>query len=263
VKIMQDGVLENYTAQLLDPYLDAAGATTDNRGIPFVDPVALRDHVTELDREGFQVHVHAIGDGAVRSALDAFEAARTANGADHFAGQRHHIAHIQVIHPDDVPRFGRLGVTANMQALWAAYEPQMTELTIPFLGEERAGWQYPFGDLARGGATLAMGSDWPVSTADPLEAIHVAVNRRLSDAEAGSDVDERPFLPEQALDVTVALTAYTAGSAWVNHLDETTGTIEVGKSADLAVLDRDVRHTPEAVADASVLATFVDGVQVF
>ncbi len=263
VKIMQDGVAENFTAHMLDPYLDAGAAATTNHGIAFVDPAALAEHVTALDREGFQVHVHAIGDAAVRETLDAFEAARTANGAASFATRRHHIAHLQLIHPDDVPRFGALGVAANMQALWAAYEPQMTELTIPFLGEERSGWQYPFGDLARSGATLAMGSDWPVSTPDPLEAIHVAVNRVLSDGEGGPDVDRRPFLPEQALDVTTALTAYTAGSAWVNHLDDTTGTIEVGKAADLAVLDRDVRLTPEAVAEARVVATYVDGNHVF
>ena len=108
-----------------------------------------------------------------------------------------------------------------------------------------------------------MGSDWPVSTPDPLEAIHVAVNRRLSYAEGGADADQPPFLPEQALDVTAALTAYTAGSAWVNHLDDTTGTIEVGKCADLAVLDRDIRHTPDAIADATVVATYVDGKEVF
>lgn len=259
VKIMQDGVVENFSAHMVEPYLDTSGAPTANRGLPFVDPVALRDHVTALDREGFQVHVHAIGDAAVRGALDAFDAARTANGAERSATNRHHIAHVQVIHPDDLSRFAELGVAANIQALWAAYEPQMSELTIPFLGAERASWQYPFADLARSGAPLAMGSDWPVSSPDPLEAIHVAVNRVLSHAEGE---DRRPFLPEQALDVTVALTAYTEGSARVNHLDDT-GTIEAGRCADLAVLDRDIRRTPEAVADARVLATYVDGRQVF
>jgi predicted amidohydrolase YtcJ len=263
VKIMQDGVAENFTAQMLTPYCDGHGGHTDNAGIPMVDPEALRTHVSELDRLGFQVHVHAIGDGAVRSALDAFEAAAKSNGPEHTAGNRHHIAHVQVIHPEDVRRFANLGVTANMQALWAAYEPQMTDLTIPFLGDERATWQYPFGDLHRAGAHLAMGSDWPVSTPDPLEAIHVAVNRVLSDSEGGADRDRRPFLPEQALDVTTALTAYTAGSAWVNHLEESTGTIEVGKVADLAVIDRDVRATPEAIADGTVVATYVDGREVY
>ncbi|MEP6665530.1 MAG: amidohydrolase [Nocardioidaceae bacterium] len=257
VKIMQDGVVENFTAGLIEPYLDGSGEETGNRGLSFVDPVALKRHVTALDSEGFQVHVHAIGDRAVREALDAFEAARSANGdGDH----RHHIAHIQVIHPDDVPRFAALDVTANMQALWAAYEPQMVELTIPFIGEERAGWQYPFADLVRSGARLAAGSDWPVSTPDPLKAIHVAVNRRLAGAD-GADYDA--FIPEQALDVSTAVTAYTAGSARVNHLDET-GAVEVGKLADLVILDRDIRAIPdEEIAEANVLATYVDGAQVY
>ncbi len=257
VKIMQDGVVENFTAGMLEPYLDASGATTSNRGLSFVDADALRDHVTALDAEGFQVHVHAIGDRAVREALDAFEAARSANGsADH----RHHIAHIQVIHPDDVPRFAALDVAANMQALWAANEPQMVELTIPFIGEQRAGWQYPFAGLVQSGAHLAAGSDWPVSSPDPLQAIHVAVNRHLA-GEEGEGYDA--FLPDQALDVSTALAAYTAGSARVNHLDET-GTIEVGKLADLVVLDRDIRAIPaEEIADAHVVATYVDGLQVF
>ena len=132
--------------------------------------------MTLLDAQGFQVHLHAIGDRAVREALDAIEAARAANGAnDH----RHHIAHLQVMHPDDIPRFAALGVTANMQALWAAHEPQMDELTIPFIGPERAARQYLFGDLLRSGARLAAGSDWAVSSANPLRAIHVAVNRTL------------------------------------------------------------------------------------
>ena len=257
VKIMQDGVAENGTAGMLEPYLDGRGGATANRGLSFVDPHDLREHVTALDAHGFQVHVHAIGDRAVREALDAFESARRSNGR---ADQRHHIAHIQVIHPDDVPRFGQLGVVANMQPLWATYDPQMTELTIPFLGEQRTRWQYPFGSLRDAGALLAAGSDWPVSSPDPLWGIHVAVNRTSPDGEGA---EGGPFLPEQALDLGTALTAYTAGSAYVNHLDET-GTIEVGKLADLAVLDRDVFARPlEEIAEAGVVATYVEGRQVY
>ena len=256
VKIMQDGVAENFTAGMTSPYLDGSGRPTDNSGLSMVDPVALRAYVTELDAKAFQVHVHAIGDRAVREALDAFEAARAANGD---SGNRHHIAHIQVIHPDDVGRFRELGVTANMQPLWASHEPQMDELTIPFLGPERATWQYPFGSLAASGARLAAGSDWPVSSPDPLWGIHVAVNRSLPDDGPSAE----PFLAEQALDVSTALTAYTAGSAYVNHLDDT-GRIMVGAAADLAVLDRDITAGPgEQVAAASVQATYVDGVAVY
>jgi predicted amidohydrolase YtcJ len=261
VKIMQDGVAENFTAAMTMPYLDACGHRSDNSGLSMVEPAALRDYVTQLDACGFQVHVHAIGDRAVREALDAFEAALAANGrSDH----RHHIAHIQVVHPDDVPRFAALGVAANMQPLWAAHEPQMDDLTIPFLGPERSTWQYPFASLVASGATLVAGSDWPVSSPDPLEGIHVAVNRSAPPAsqDAGPDGAD-PFLPEQALDVRTALTAYTAGSAWVNHLDDT-GRVVAGAAADLVVLDRDILSRPrEEVADAVVEATYVDGVAVY
>lgn len=250
VKIMQDGVPENFSAAMLDPYLHNHGY-----GLSYVEPEALKAHVTALDAAGFQVHVHAIGDRATREALDAFAAARDANGANDL---RHHIAHLQVIHPSDVERFGQLGVTANMQALWAVYEPQMVDLTIPFLGPERTTWQYPFASLARTGAPLAAGSDWPVSTPDPLAAIHVAVNRKLY-GEQTYDA----FLPEQALDLTTMLAAYTSGSAWVNHADEA-GRIEPGALADLVVLDRDpFDGPPDEIAAARVLATYVEGELVY
>jgi predicted amidohydrolase YtcJ len=263
VKIMQDGIAENFTAAMLDPYCspsdptppprsgDGCGCRTANSGLSFVDPVELRSHVGALDAAGFQVHVHAIGDRAVREALDAFE------GLDVERDLRHHIAHLQVVHPDDVARFARLGVAANMQALWAVHEPQMDEMTIPFLGPERSGWQYPFGDLARAGARLVAGSDWPVSSPDPLAAVQVAVNRHAGDGEYEA------FLPEQALDLATALAAYTSGSAWVNHADET-GRVEVGALADLAVLDRDLFARPvEEISQARVLATYVDGEMVY
>ena len=182
VKIMQDGVAENFTAGMLDPYHDPTGCHEHGSGLSYVDPVALLGYVTQLDAHGFQVHLHAIGDRAVREALNAIEAARTANGSN---DNRHHIAHLQVVHPDDVPRFAGLGVTANMQGLWAAHEPQMDELTIPFIGPERTARQYVFGDLLRSGARLAAGSDWAVSSANPLRAIHVAVNRSLQGSARG------------------------------------------------------------------------------
>ena len=143
---------------------------------PSSTPRILNEAVPRLDALGFQVHFHALAERAVREALDAIEAARRANG---WTDGRHHLAHIQVVHPDDLPRFRTLGPVANAQPLWAAHEAQMDELTIPFLGEPRWTWQYPFGSLLRHGAMLAMGSDWPVSTADPLEEMHVGVNRRM------------------------------------------------------------------------------------
>ena len=258
VKIMQDGVPENGSAAMLDPYLDGCGRTTGNRGHSYVEPAELCRSITLLDAHGFQVHVHAIGDRAVRETLDAFEAARSSNGD---SDRRHHIAHLQIVHPDDVPRFGALGVAANMQPLWATYEPQMVDLTIPVIGEERTAWQYPFGALARTGAWLAGGSDWPVSSADPLAGVHVAVNRRTP--RSVGEPEDRAFLPGQALDLATALTAYTRGSAHLNHLDDG-GRLEVGALADLAVLDRDpFAHPVEEIGDTRVVATYVEGEQVF
>ncbi|MER5408611.1 amidohydrolase [Streptomyces sp. NPDC002769] len=253
VKLMLDGVAENGSAALLDPYLDSCGCATANRGTSFIDPARLPAYVAELDALGFQCHFHALGDRAVRDALDAVEAARKANGP---SDTRPHLAHLQVVHPDDVPRFARLGATANIQPLWAAHEPQMDELTIPFLGPERAALQYPFGSLLRSGARLAAGSDWPVSSPDPLQGIHVAVNRVAPDAT------EPVFLPAERLGLTAAFTAYTAGSAYTNHLDDT-GSLRAGSLADLVVLDRDpYAGPPEEIGTTGVALTYVGGERV-
>lgn len=257
VKLMQDGVIENFTAAALEPYLDRDGRPTRNRGLSQIDPEALKGYVTTLDGLGFQPHFHAIGERAVRESLDAVEAARRANGR---SDTRPHIAHIQVIHPDDIGRFRELGVVANAQPLWAVEEEQMAQLTIPFLGPERARWQYPFRSLLSAGATLAMGSDWSVSTADPLLEMEVAVNR-TTDAYGG---DYPVFLPEQRIDLMDALAAFTAGTAWVNHLEHELGSIEIGKTGDLAMLDRDLfDRRAGAIHEASVVATFIDGQPVF
>ncbi|GLW46654.1 amidohydrolase [Streptomyces sp. NBRC 14336] len=254
VKLMLDGVAENGSAALLEPYLDGCGCATANRGTSFVDPGQLPTFVTELDALGFQCHFHALGDRAVRDALDAIEAARAANGR---RDTRHHLAHLQVVHPEDVPRFALLDATANIQPLWAAHEPQMDELTIPFLGPERAAWQYPFGALLRSGARLAAGSDWPVSSPDPLAGIHVAVNRVSPDSAAPV------FLPGERIGLTEALTAYTAGSAHVNHLDDT-GAVQPGALADLVVLDRDpFAVPPQELASTRVALTYVGGERVY
>lgn len=255
VKLMMDGVLENFTGAMLEPYGDGQGGTTDDRGLLQIDPDGLADWVPRLDALGFQPHFHAIGDGAVRASLDAVEAARRANGP---SDTRPHIAHIQVIHPDDIGRFRVLGVAANAQPYWACHEGQMDELTIPFLGD-RWRWQYPFRSLRAAGAVLAMGSDWSVSTPDPLLEMEVAVER-VADESRGL---REPFLPDERLELIDALAAFTAGSAYVNHLDDT-GTLEVGKLADLTILDRDLFDRGAGpIGDARVLATFVDGVAVY
>ena len=256
VKIMTDGVLENFTGALLEPYCDGCGGHTDNAGLCYVERDLLAAAVTELDRLGFQVHMHAIGDRAVRNALDAVEAARASNGTNDL---RHHIAHIQLVQPEDVPRFRRLGVVANCQPYWAQMEPQMEELTVPFLGRDRSDLQYPFGDLLRSGAVLAGGSDWSVTTANPLEEIEVMTNR-----VGPHDRSLAPFLPEQRVPLPQALAAFTMGAAYVNHDDHDAGSIEPGKRADLAVLDRNLFEVEGgAVAEAVVEHTFVAGRAVY
>ena len=256
VKIFQDGIIENGTAGLLEPYLGPDGRPTTDRGQSLIGPAAFGGHVTRLDALGFQVHVHAIGDRAVREALDAVAAARRANG---MTDTRPTIAHIQVVHPDDIGRFRELGVVANAQPYWASHEDQMETLTIPRLGAVRAAHQYPFASLLAAGATLAMGSDWSVSTADPLLEMEVAVTR-VSDLHR----DERPpFLPDERIALIEALAGFTVGTAWVNHLETEVGSLEVGKAADLVVLDRDLfDRAAGAIGEARVVATFIDGVTV-
>jgi predicted amidohydrolase YtcJ len=264
VKIMQDGVIEDFTAGVLEPYLGPDGTPTFNRGMSFVDPQLLKASVTRLDAQGFQVHIHAIGERAVREALDALEEARAANGAnDH----RHHIAHIQVVHPDDIPRFHQLGVVANAQPLWATLEGQMVNLTIPFLGPERSGWQYPFATLVRSGARLAFGSDWSVSSPNPMWEMAIAVHRKEPRRYAdmvGERATNEVFLPDERIDLATAIRAFTMGSAYVNHLDDVTGSIEVGKEADLVVVDRNLFDLSlDELADAKVQLTMVAGAPVF
>jgi hypothetical protein len=263
VKIMTDGVLENFTGALLEPYcegcgghrLAGTGAPHGNRGLTYVEPELLDAALTALDGHGFQVHMHAIGDRATRIALDAVAAARAANGP---GDRRHQIAHLQVVHPDDIRRFARLEVIANCQAYWAQHEPQMDELTMPFLGPERASRQYPFASLLRAGTRLAMGSDWAVTTADPLEQIEVAVTR-IDPENRGN----RPFLPDQRLSIAEAFDAFTAGSAFANH-DRQGGRIEVGARADLVLLDTDVFAAGAGpIADAAVRMTVAAGEVVY
>jgi predicted amidohydrolase YtcJ len=253
VKVMQDGVTETFTAAMLEPYLDGCGHATDNRGISFLDRDLVRDVTIALDAVGFDVHFHALGDRAVREVLDAIEAAGAANGT---SGRRHQLAHLQVVHPEDITRFRRLSAAANLQPLWASHEPQMDELTVPYLGRQRAGWQYPFGDLHRDGALLAMGSDWPVTSPDPLAGIHVAVNRVLADAPAGT----RPLGIDQSLPLGVSISAYTAGSTFLSRFDHRSGALQPGLDADLVVLDGNPFDAPPAkIASHRVTRTYAGG----
>ena len=232
-----------------------SGRATRNRGISFVEPEALKEAVTRLDALGFQVHFHALGDRAVRESLDAIEAARTANGP---TDGRHHLAHLQVVDPADIPRFRRLGAAANVQPLWACRDAQMLDLTHAVPEPERAALQYPIRALHRSGAVVAGGSDWSVSTPNVMAEIEVAVTRVSPELR-----DRPPFLPDEAIDLPEALAAFTIGSAWVNHLDHVTGTVETGKLADLVVLDRDVfAEDAGRLGDTRVLLTLVEGTAV-
>ena len=256
VKFFVDGIIENGTALMTEPYLAVDGGATNNRGLPMVDPDVMIAAVVELDRLGWQCHFHAIGDGAVRLALDAIEAARRRNGA---GDGRHHIAHLEVINPADLARFAAVEATANIQPIWAVHDAQMSDLRIPVLGPERVGWQFPFRSLERAGARLAGGSDWTVSTPDPLLEVEVATTR-----VSYLDREVAPFLPDQRLSLDSALRAYTIGAAYVNHLDRETGTIEIGKGADLVLLDRNLRAMgDDPIGEARVSRTFVDGGEVY
>jgi predicted amidohydrolase YtcJ len=250
VKLMLDGVVENHTAALLEPYNNRDGSLTDNRGFDFLEPGQLGEIVTELDERGFSCHFHAIGDAAVRHGLDAVEAARLANG---WGPGRHHISHLQVVHPNDLARFRRLGVVANAQALWAQDGPDQIDLTRPFLGEERSMLQYPFGSLLRSGATMAMGSDWGVSTADVMDQIDTAVTRLNHD-----EPELPPLNPGERISLLDALAGFTAGSAYINHRESVSGTLAVGMLADLVVLDRDPL-VDGPIRETSVAMTVVDG----
>jgi len=256
VKFFVDGIIENGTALMTAPYLDPGGKLTANLGMPMLEPGLLRGAVVALDELRFQCHFHAIGDGAVRLALDTIQAARDRNGP---TDGRHHIAHLEVINPVDIPRFAAVGATATIQPIWARFDQQMIDLRIPVLGPQRIGWQYSFRSLQQAGAHLAGGSDWTVSTPDPLLEVEAAVSR-VDANDRGMDT----FLPEQCLDLDTALRAYTIGSAYVNHLDGSTGSLEVGKLADLVILDRNLR-APDAgpIGEARVRHTFVDGREVY
>jgi predicted amidohydrolase YtcJ len=252
VKIMLDGCPENGTAAMLRPFEGHVGEA-HGTGISFVEAGALAEAVTRLDALGFQVHMHALGDRALRIALDAVAAARVANGS---RDARHHIAHLQVTDPTDLPRLRQLGVVANMQPFWAQLDPSLRELALPALGEERLSRLYPIGSIARTGAVLAFGSDWPVSTPNPLLEIEVAVTRVSPEARDGE-----PFSPEERISLPAALAAFTRGAAYVNR-DDDAGTIVPGMRADLAVLNRNV-FDGRPIGDAEVELTVANGAVVY
>ena len=252
VKIFADGVIETRTAAMLEPYI---GFGTD-RGKTNLEPADFRALATALDKEGFQIHVHAIGDRGVRDTLDAFEAAQKANGV---RDSRHHIAHLEVIDPADIPRFRRLSVVANFQPFWANGDEFITKMTEPELGPARSRWIYPIASVENAGGVTVFGSDWNVSSMNPLDGIEVAITHRDPPKGPGP-----AWLPEERIDLPDAIAGYTIRGAYLDFTEKETGSIEVGKAADLIVLDRNLFEIPPSqIHEAKVLWTLLDGKEVY
>jgi predicted amidohydrolase YtcJ len=253
IKFFADGVIEAGTAALLEPYVDS-GQT----GIPNWTAAGLAEAVTAVDALGFQAHIHAIGDAGIRIALDAIAHTARVNGP---RDRRPVIAHTQLVDPADLARFAELGVVANFEPIWDQPDPCMRELTIPRLGPERSGRQYPMYALAGSGARLSFGSDWPVSSVVPLEGIAIATaGPRAPGGQSGGG------LPANRLSLDQALAAYTSGTAWQAFEDDVAGSITVGKRADLCVLSDDIsglsRAGPEPLASVQVDQTWLAGTEV-
>jgi predicted amidohydrolase YtcJ len=242
VKAFADGVVESRTAALLEPYEGSA-----ERGAPLWADDELAQAVRAADARGWQVQVHAIGDAAIRQALDAFA------GCD--AGRRHRVEHIEAPAVSDIARFAELGVIASMQPQHAEPVKNLLQIWAPNLGPERAARGWPWASILRSGGQLAFGTDWPVVPLDPAASLHVAVNRqtRRGDPPGG-------WLPNERLSLADAVAAWTSGSAYAEHMESRKGTLEVGMLADIAVLDRDLTTTsPSEIASTKIEATAVGG----
>ena len=251
IKIFIDGVLEGQTGAVLEPYLG-----TDNYGQLYLEQDVLNAVVTRFDSENIQIHTHAIGDRAVRSTLDAFEYAISMNGK---TDNRHHISHLQMIDEEDIPRFSELGVAANFQAAWALPDEYITEINTPELGIERVNRMYPIGSVFRANGLIVGGSDWAVSTMNPLVAIETAVRRQDPDDRVSGFLNKN-----ESIDLTEMLKAYTTNAAYLMHQEEYTGSIEVGKAADLIILEKNLYNIAvDEISEVKVLQTLLEGKTVF
>jgi predicted amidohydrolase YtcJ len=248
-KMYVDGVIESQTAAMLEPYEDGT-----NGELCFTDQ-ELADSAVALDAAGFQLHFHAIGDGAVRQALDAVAAAESANGP---ADRRPLLAHLEVIDPADAVRFAESGALADFQPLWAYPDPYITDWTLPFIGDERAALLYPMRSVLAAGGTLVAGSDWSVSTMNPWEAIEVAVTRQ-DPAGGGGTLNA-----DEAVSLEDAVAAYTRDGALAIFAEGELGTLEAGKLADLVLVDRDpFGIDPTDLSNVVVQGTWAGGRRVF
>lgn len=256
-KIILDGNCENLTAAVHEAY---AGHPHEH-GILQFDAEQLCDGVAMLSDAGLDVHIHAVGDLAVTRALDAFTPVVT--HPDH----RHQIAHIDLVLAGDIQRMADLGVTANVSPLWARLDPVLVETKLPLLTSTQQDWHFAYGSLHQAGIPVAFGSDWPVSTPDPIAGLHTAVNRTAApDDPHAADTRSRhePLLARERLSLETSLDAYTRVAARASRLDSFVGIIEVGKEADLVILDRDPFDIePEAIGETKVARTFVRGTTVF
>jgi predicted amidohydrolase YtcJ len=256
VKAFADGVIETGTAVMLAPYEGFGAGQQRSLGDSPWEPGELEAAVRVADGRGWQVQIHAIGDGAVRRALDAFERAAAANG--HRDG-RHRIEHIETIDAADIPRFGSLDVIASMQPYHADPEPTQLDSYGSKIGPERASRGWPWNSIRRAGGRLALGSDWPIVSFDPFLGLNSAVNRTTRDGRPAGG-----WLPHERLMLADALAGYTSGSAWAAHEDGIKGTLEPGMLADVVVLDRDLFTTPPSeIVAASVQTTILAGAIVY
>ena len=253
IKFWQDGVIETHTAAMLEAYSDR---TDGFRGVLQNSPEELDKAITALDAEGFQIHFHSIGDRAIKVAFDSIELARNTNGR---RDSRHHISHLQVFDPDDIARFVELDVVANFQPLWSIQDKYITEFTWPLIGEERSRWLYPINTVFKTGAIIGFGSDWYVSSVNPLDGIEVAVTRL--EPNGLTDV---PLGENEEISLAEAIKSYTINSAYVNFLDDRVGSIEIGKQADLIILDKNLFDIePSEINETKVMATLFNGKLVF
>lgn len=257
IKLFADGVMEYPTqsAAMLAPYLGADGKPGTQRGRLYLEPDALAAFVLQADREAFGIHIHAIGDRAVRVGLDAFEHAR-ANGSR----RSYSMAHLQLIDPDDLPRFAALDVIASLQLLWALPDNYSVAAVLPYIGRERHARLYPAAALLAQSATVAGGSDWNVSSFNPFEAMAIAVSRRNPDKpELGT------LGADQRVTLSAILTAYTINAARMLGQEQAIGALAIDKTADLIVLDRRLTDASSAdeIASTRVLMTVIDGKVVF
>jgi predicted amidohydrolase YtcJ len=256
VKIFADGVVEYpaQTAALLEPYLDAHGHPTRDRGPSYFSQDNLNQIVARADAAGLTVHFHAIGDRAVRSSLDAIAYSRRRNGA---LDNRDQIAHLELIDPADLPRFKELSVIANLQLLWAQRDDYINEATIPYIGPLRSRYLYAARSLRDAGALIVGGSDWSVSSFDAFIAMEHAITRSAGKGQPA-------LLPEQSLTLQDMVDAYTINAAAALKQERTTGSLESGKRGDFIVLDRDIFAIDAFdLHETQVIATYLDGRQVY